>query len=118
MAVIFAALILTVFMLVLAPYAHYLPSPALSGLIMMIGWGLIDFKHIREIRRTSKAENSILFATFFATLFAELEFAVYIGVLLSLYFFLRRTSTPNVAVMAPDPQHFRHQFVNIIEKMG
>lgn len=116
MSAIFSALVLIVLVLLFAPYAQYLPTPALSGLILLIGWGLIDFPHMREIRIASKQDNLILGATFFATLFAELQFAVYLGVLLSLYFFLKQTSRPNVAVMAPDSEHYRHQFVNIIRK--
>lgn len=116
MAAIFAALTVLVIVLALGPFARFLPAPALAGLILLIGWGLIDFKHIREIRKASKQDNLILGATFIATLFAELEFAVYIGVLLSLYFFLKKTSQPNIAVMAPDNGHYRHQFVNIIRK--
>jgi len=116
MAAIFAALIVLIIVLLLGPYARFLPAPALGGLILLIGWNLIDFKQLREIRKASKQDNLILGATFFATLFAELEFAVYLGVLLSLYFFLQKTSTPNIAVMAPDSEHYRHQFVNIIRK--
>lgn len=116
MAAIFAALLVLVIVLALGPYARFLPAPALAGLILLIGWGLIDFKHIREIRKASKQDNLILGATFFATLFAELEFAVYIGVLLSLFFFLKQTSHPNIAEMAPDSEHHRHQFINVIRK--
>ncbi len=116
MAAIFAAMMVLVIVLLLGPYARFLPSPALSGLILLIGWNLIDFKHIREIRKASKQDNLILGVTFFATLFAELEFAVYIGVFLSLFFFLKRTSQPNIAVMSPDSGHYRHQFINIIRK--
>jgi SulP family sulfate permease len=116
MSAIFAALVLILLVLLFAPYAQYLPTPALSGLILLIGWSLIDFKHIWEIRKASRQDNLILGATFFAALFAELQFAVFIGVLLSLYFFLKQTSSPNIAVMAPDAEHYRHQFVNIIRK--
>ncbi|MBK8920918.1 MAG: SulP family inorganic anion transporter [Saprospirales bacterium] len=116
MSAIFAALVLMVIVLLFAPYARFLPIPAFGGLILLIGWGLIDFKHIREIRRASKQDNLILGVTFFATLFAELQFAVYLGVLLSLFFFLKKTSRPNIAVMAPDSEHHRHQFINVIRK--
>ncbi len=116
MAAIFAAVFVLIVVLALGPFARFLPSPALAGLIVLIGWSLIDFKHIREIRKASKQENFILGATFVATLFSELEFAIYIGVLLSLFFFLRKTSQPNIAVMAPDPEHPRHQIVNTLRK--
>jgi SulP family sulfate permease len=116
MAAIFAAAILLAIVLALGPLAAYLPFPALSGLILLIGWSLIDFRHIRDIGKASRQENLILGTTFFTTLFAELNFAIYIGVFLSLFFFLRRTSMPNVAIMAPDTDHRRHKFVNIIRK--
>ncbi len=116
MSAIFAAVFLLLIVLALGPYARYLPSPALSGLIVLIGWGLLDFKHMRDIRKASKQDNLILGATFVATVFSELEFAVFIGVLLSLYFFLVKTSQPNIAVMAPDPEHHRHQIVNVLRK--
>jgi SulP family sulfate permease len=116
MSAIFAAVFVLIIVLALGPFARFLPMPALAGLIVLIGWSLIDFKHIREIRKASKQENLILGATFVATLFSELEFAIYIGVLLSLFFFLRKTSQPNIAVMAPDPEHPRHQIVNTLRK--
>lgn len=116
MAVIFASLILMAIVLVMAPWAKLLPAPALSGLILIIGWNLIDAPHIREIRKASKADNFILGVTFFTALFAELELAIYFGVLLSLYFFLRRTSAPNIAVMVPNPTHPKHEFVNLLRR--
>ncbi|MCC6462319.1 MAG: SulP family inorganic anion transporter [Saprospiraceae bacterium] len=116
MSAIFAALVLMLIVLLFAPYAQYLPVAALSGIILLIGWNLLDLKHIREIRKASKQDNLILGVVFFSTLFAELKVAVFIGILLSLYFFLKRTSAPNIAVMAPDSGHYRHQFVNLLRK--
>lgn len=115
-AAIFSAIFLVLIMLLLAPFVQYLPMPAMSGLILIVGWNLIDFQHIREIQIASREDNIILGATFFCTLFFELQFAIYIGVLLSLFFFLKRTAQPNIAVMAPDKTHPRHQFMNIARK--
>ena len=116
MAAIFGALFLMVFVLAFAPYASVLPIPALSGLILLVGWNLIDFDNIREIRAASQQDVIIFGATLFSTLFFELEFAIYIGVLLSLFFFLKRTSEPNIAELAPDAAHPRHAFINIARK--
>ena len=52
-------------------------------------------------KKTSNSETSILLTTFFATLFLELEFAIYLGVILSLMIFLARTSIPDVVSLAP-----------------
>jgi SulP family sulfate permease len=56
--------------------------------------------------------------TFFGTLFLELEFAIYVGMIFSLMFYLQRTSKPNVAIMAPDPDSPTRQFTYIIRKEG
>lgn len=99
LSAIFAALILMVIVLLIAPLTAYLPVAAMGGVILLVAWNLIDFHHIKSIVTLSKSETSILLITFIATLFLELEFAIYIGVLLSLIFFLakmsRRRSPPS-----------------------
>ncbi len=102
LSAIFSAIILMAIVLLIAPLTIYLPVAAMAGAIMMVAYNLIDFKQIRHILESSKVETSILLTTFFATLFLELEFAIYMGVLLSLVIFLGRTSTPDIVVLAPD----------------
>jgi SulP family sulfate permease len=45
----------------------------------------------------------------------ELEFAIYMGVLLSLMLFLMRTSMPNIADLAPNPNGPRHKLAEVSE---
>ncbi|MCW8900416.1 MAG: SulP family inorganic anion transporter [Gammaproteobacteria bacterium] len=99
---IFAAIFLMLIVLLIAPLTAYLPVAAMGGVILIVAYNLIDTHHIKEILKYSKSESSILLTTFFATLFLELEFAIYLGVLLSLVIFLRRTSTPEIVTLAPD----------------
>ena len=102
LSAIFAAIILMAIVLLIAPLTAYLPVAAMGGVILIVAYNLIDIHHIKEILKYSKSETSILLTTFFATLFLELEFAIYLGVLLSLVIFLARTSTPEVVTLAPD----------------
>ncbi len=102
MSAIFAAMILMVIILLIAPLAAYLPVAAMGGVILVVAYNLIDFEQIKHVLESSKAETGILLTTFFATLFLELEFAIYLGVLLSLVIFLARTSTPEITTLAPD----------------
>lgn len=103
LAALFSALFLMPILLLVAPLASYLPIPAMAGILFLIAWGLIDFKAIRTILRTSRSEAAILAVTLVATLTAELEFAIYIGVLLSLMLYLSRTSRPRIVDVKPDP---------------
>ncbi len=99
---IFAAIILMAIILLIAPLSAYLPVAAMGGVILLVAYNLIDFKQIKHVLESSNAETAILLTTFFATLFLELEFAIYLGVLLSLVIFLARTSTPEIITLAPD----------------
>ncbi len=113
MSAVFAAVLLAAVILLIAPLTAYLPIPAMAGILLLVAYNLIDFHHIGEILKSSRSETAVLLTTFFATLFLELEFAIYAGVLLSLMLYLNRTSRPSIATMAPDTNEIRHPLVNI-----
>lgn len=102
LSAIFAALSLMLIVLLIAPLTAYLPVAAMGGVILLVAYNLIDFHHITHTLSFSKSESSILITTFLATLFLELEFAIYMGVLLSLVLFLARTTTPEIPTLALD----------------
>ncbi len=115
---IFAAVILMLIVLLIAPWSRFIPVGAMAGVIMLVAWGLIDKPQIKHVLESSKTETTILLTTFFATLFLELEFAIYLGVLLSLVIFLARTSTPDIVVLGPDidPRYHKHALVDVSTK--
>jgi SulP family sulfate permease len=102
LSAIFAAIILMIIVLLIAPLTAYLPIAAMGGVILLVAYNLIDTHHIWSTLKFSASESAILLTTFFATLFLELEFAIYLGVLLSLIFFLAKTSTPNIPTLSFD----------------
>jgi sulfate permease, SulP family len=111
---IFAALILFVIVLFVGPLAAYLPIATMGAVILIVAYNLVDFKEIKRIILCSKSETTVLIATLSGTLFFDLEFAIFIGVFLSLFFYLRRTSKPHIALMAPNQGDSRHHFINIV----
>jgi len=115
---IFAAILLMLIVLLIAPLTAYLPIAAMGGIILLVAYNLIDFHHIKQTLSFSKSETSILLTTFFATLFLELEFAIYLGVLLSLVLFLAKTSTPQIPTLSLDvsPDGSERKLVNIQNK--
>jgi SulP family sulfate permease len=102
MSAIFAAVLLMGIVLLIAPLTAYLPIAAMGGIILLVAYNLVDFHNIKNILGLSKSESAILLTTFFATLFLELEFAIYLGILLSLVFFLAKTSTPHIPTLSMD----------------
>ncbi len=118
MSAIFAAVFLMLIILLIAPLTAYLPIAAMGGIILVVAYNLVDFHHIKQITRYSRSETAILITTFLSTLFLELEFAIYLGVLLSLVFFLARTSSPEIPAITLDidKKTGKRKFINTSKK--
>jgi SulP family sulfate permease len=117
LSAVFAAAALACIILLVAPLAKYLPIAAMGGVILLVAYNLIDFHHIKHVLEFSKSESAILITTFFATLFLELEFAIYLGVLLSLVLFLAQTSIPEIPALSIDVSDQSHRkFVTLDRK--
>lgn len=102
LAAVSAGIFLIVIVLFVAPYAIYLPNAAMAGILFLVAWGLIDTHHIKKILTTNREDSAILVTTFLSTLFLELDFAIFLGVMLSLILYLNRTSKPKVLARVPD----------------
>lgn len=111
MSAIFAAFFLMVVLLVFSSYAAYLPKPAMGGIILLVGYNLIDFHHIKQVVKSSGREIIVLSTTLFGTLFFELETALFLGIALSLFFYLERTAKPNIAILGVSKIH---RFINVV----
>ena len=100
LAAIFAALVLALIILSFAPLASFITLPSMAAILLVVSWNLIDTRHIRIIFSAGRNEYVVFLVTFFATLLLPMEFAIYLGVLLSLVLYLRRTSKPAVTSMS------------------
>lgn len=111
LSAIFAAFFLMIVLLLFSGYASYLPKSAMGGIILLVGYNLIDFHHIRQVFKSSGRELIVLGTTLFGTLFFDLETALFSGIGLSLFFYLDKTAKPNIAILGLNENH---RFVNII----
>lgn len=109
-AAVFAGALLIPIVLVVAPWLAYLPNAAMAAILFMVAWSLVDFHHIHKIVRASRSESVVLWSTFAATLLLDLEFAILLGVILSLIVYLTQASRPKVLVRMPDPRLPRRAF--------
>ncbi len=101
LAAVIAAVLLAVLVLTVPQLTQFLPLPAMAGTVLLIAWNLLDIPHIRGISQAGQREIMV----FVATLLVALEFAIYIGVLMSMLLFLLRTSQPGVIRVAPIQDH-------------
>jgi SulP family sulfate permease len=113
MSAIFSAALLVLLLVAVAPLVAYLPIAVVAGVLFLVAWNLIDLPHIRKILATSRGEGTVLAVTFFATLLLDLEFAILVGVLVSLVLYLNRTSHPIMRSLVPDPRHTERKMTEI-----
>ena len=103
LSAVFSVAFLLAIVAFIAPLAAYIPLAAMAALLFLVAWGLIDFQRLREILRIGHGETLVLAVTFFATLLLQLEFAILVGVLCSLFLYLNRTTHPAIHAVAPNP---------------
>jgi SulP family sulfate permease len=103
LAAVLSAMLLAAIAMVVAPVIAHLPLAVLAAILFLVAYGIVDTRYIANVIRTNRQETAVMALTFGAALFADLEFAIYTGVLLSLMLYLTRTSRPLILDVKPDP---------------
>ncbi len=85
--------------LLLADYARYIPYTALAAVLFVVSYGLIDWQAIKRLVRADRSDAIVVLATLAATMFAPLEYAVFVGIFLNIAFYLRTSSRLHIAEM-------------------
>ena len=117
MAAMFAALLLVAVLLAVAPLVAYLPIAVIAGILFLVACNLIDLPRIRRIVATSRSEGAVLLITFAATLLLDLEFAILVGVLVSLVLYVNRSSHPIMRSLVPDPRHTERKMTEVEDSL-
>lgn len=86
------ALFLLAVLLGLGSLVKYIPLCVLAGILLTVGWGIIDFKGFKDIAKVPREDAFVLIAVFLLTVFVDLLTAVGIGVVLSCVLLMKRTS--------------------------
>ncbi len=106
-ASVFAGIFVLLASLLLAPLVTHLPRAVVAAELVLAAYGMIDRKRMVRIWRGARGDSAIMVVTFVATLLLPLQFAVLIGILMSLGYYIMQTSAPQVLSVVPDEQ-FRH----------
>jgi SulP family sulfate permease len=80
---------------------------AIAALLIISAYSMINRKEMARIWQGAQGDRLIMVATIASTLFLPLQFAVLVGVLMSLVYYIWRTSLPRVYPVVPDA-HFKH----------
>lgn len=78
------AMTLILIILVLAPYASYVPLATLAAILFVVAWNMSEVPHALVLfRRAPWFDTLTLLVTFFFTVFLDLIVAVFVGVVLA-----------------------------------
>jgi sulfate permease, SulP family len=77
-----------------APLVNFIPVAALAATIIHIAFRLINRAQISIVRRATRSDAIVFWATLVAGLTLQLDTAVYVGVGISLALFLKKASAP------------------------
>ncbi len=86
------ALLLLVFMLVLAPWMGLVPLPALAAVLLVIAWNMTELESVRHLLQGPVGDRLVLLATFALTVMVDLTVAIEVGVVLAAFLFMHRMS--------------------------
>lgn len=99
MALIFSGLVIVATLLFLTPLFYNLPTAVLGAIIVVSVIGLIDIAYPLQLYKHRKDEFLLLVTTFIMTLSIGLVEGILLGVLLSLFLLVYRTSNPHKTVL-------------------
>ncbi len=76
------ALVLLALVLGLAPLAEVIPHAVLAGILLTVGWGIIDWDYLRRLRHANRAGVIVMLVVLLLTVLVDLIMAVAVGIII------------------------------------
>jgi len=105
MAATFSAIWTALTLLLLGPLANYIPKASLAGLLIVIAYTMVDKHRLKQAWRSGKNTRLVLVGTLVSTLVLPLEYAIFVGIILSLVIVLRVTGKTDLTQLVPRSDH-------------
>ena len=84
------AVLLLAILLGLGSLVKYVPLSVLAGILITVGWGIIDLRGFKDILRIPKSDAFVMMVVFLMTVFVDLLTAVGIGMVIACVLFMKR----------------------------
>ncbi len=94
---VFSAIGVALTILILAPFAQYIPKAALAGVLILTATRMTDLSALKYYWRATRFDALILAATALSAVFISVEFCILIGVFLSFAFYVPRAAQIDVS---------------------
>ena len=84
---------LLLILLVLMPYAAWIPMPAIAAILFMVAYNMSGWREFNFMVKTSpKSDSIVLIVTFILTVVFDLVVAIEVGIVVAAFLFLKRMS--------------------------
>jgi len=101
-SVIYSGLLVLAIVWLLAPAADYIPIAVLAGTLIHIGLKLVNLGRMRLMMQTTGADRRVLLVTFLGVLLTpHLEYALFLGITMSIIHALRRAESFRLVLIEP-----------------
>lgn len=85
------AVVLLLILVILMPYAAWIPMPAIAAILFMVAYNMCEWRQFVEIlKKAPKSDISVLVLTFVLTVVFDLVVAIEIGLLVTVILFMKR----------------------------
>lgn len=85
------AVVLLLILVILMPYAAWIPMPAIAAILFMVAYNMCEWRHFVEIcKKAPKSDILVLVLTFVLTVVFDLVVAIEIGLLVAVILFMKR----------------------------
>ena len=99
---VLVGLIILLVLIFFAPFARYIPNASLAGVIMVVAYSMIEKKALAKVITTNRNDAIVLLVTMLTTVFApHLEQAIYAGVAISLFLYIKDSGVAIVRTLEP-----------------
>lgn len=86
------AVVLLLIFLFLMPLAKYIPMACLSGVLVVVSYGMCGWRSFLELMKNPKSDVTVLLITFFLTIIFDLTIAIEVGLIIACLLFMKRMS--------------------------
>jgi len=87
-----AGFFLLAVLLGLGTLVGFIPNAVLAGILITVGFGIIDYKGIKHIKDIPRGDAFVMLVVLFLTVFVDLLVAVAIGMVMSSVLFMKKVS--------------------------
>jgi SulP family sulfate permease len=95
------SVLLLAILLALGPLASEIPMAVLAGILITVGIGIVDTKGLSHVRRAPRGDAAVMITVFTLTVFADLMWAVAVGMVMASMILLKRLSDIDPATHSP-----------------